>query len=88
MADQQASRRAFSDETTTVGVIGGGAWGTALGMHCARMGHPTLIWAREPEVVRDINDPAVRENTVFLKVRCLHLIAHLLFTCRCLVGPC
>lgn len=67
MADQQASRRAFSDETTTVGVIGGGAWGTALGMHCARMGHPTLIWAREPEVVRDINDPAVRENTVFLK---------------------
>ena len=46
---------------------GGGAWGTALAIHCARMGHRTLLWAREPEVVASVNGPA-RENTTFLKV--------------------
>lgn len=47
-----------------VGVIGAGAWGTALAIHAARMGHDTLIWAREEDVVRDINDK--RENRIFL----------------------
>ena len=37
-------------DRTEMGVIGGGAWGTALGIHCARMGHKVLLWAREPEV--------------------------------------
>lgn len=31
---------------TQVGVLGGGAWGTALAIHCARMGHEVMIWAR------------------------------------------
>jgi hypothetical protein len=44
------SRSGLSDERTQIGVIGGGAWGTALGIHCARMGHNVLLWAREPEV--------------------------------------
>jgi glycerol-3-phosphate dehydrogenase len=44
------SRSGLSDERTQIGVIGGGAWGTALGIHCARMGHKVLLWAREPEV--------------------------------------
>ncbi|KAK9797728.1 hypothetical protein WJX73_001344 [Symbiochloris irregularis] len=66
MAHTQEQRRTFTDETTSVGVVGGGAWGTALGMHCARMGHSVLIWAREEEVVRDINNPEVQENTVYL----------------------
>jgi glycerol-3-phosphate dehydrogenase (NAD(P)+) len=35
-----------------VGVIGGGAWGTALAIHAARMGHDVLLWALEPEVRR------------------------------------
>ena len=47
-----------------VGVIGAGAWGTALAMHTARMGHETLIWAREEQVVKDINE--ARENKIFL----------------------
>lgn len=64
----EPQRRTFTDERTNVGVVGGGAWGTALGMHCARMGHKVLVWAREHEVVRDINEPSVRENTVYLKV--------------------
>ncbi|GMH35922.1 hypothetical protein BSKO_03790 [Bryopsis sp. KO-2023] len=56
---------ALTTERTKVGVIGGGAWGTALGIHCARMGHDTLLWALEKEVVADINgDP--RENRTFL----------------------
>jgi len=46
------------------GVIGGGAWGTALAQVCARAGLETVIWAREPEVVADINGH--HENTLFL----------------------
>ena len=52
-----------------VGVIGGGAWGTALSAHCARMGHDTLLWARESDVVTSVNDPSIKENSTFLKVR-------------------
>ena len=57
------------DVLTSLKVSSGGAWGTALAAHCARMGHSTLLWAREPEVVADINDPDVRENRMFLKAR-------------------
>ena len=46
---------------------GGGAWGTALAIHAAKMGHATLLWAREPEVVASVNGPS-RENTMYLKV--------------------
>ncbi len=46
------------------GVIGGGAWGTALAQVCARAGLETTLWAREPDVVASIN--AVHENTSFL----------------------
>lgn len=48
----------------TAGVIGGGAWGTALALVCARAGLQTTLWAREPEVVEAIN--RTRENTTFL----------------------
>ncbi|WP_260597108.1 NAD(P)H-dependent glycerol-3-phosphate dehydrogenase [Sphingomonas endolithica] len=47
-----------------IGVIGGGAWGTALAQVAARGGEEVLLWAREPEVVASINDTHV--NTVFL----------------------
>jgi len=46
-----------------VGVIGGGAWGTALAQ-VASQGGDTLLWAREPEVVQSIAD--TRENRLFL----------------------
>ncbi|MDB5492917.1 MAG: hypothetical protein JWP86_254 [Phenylobacterium sp.] len=46
------------------GVIGGGAWGTALAQVCARAGLETVLWAREPDVVADINDH--HENRLFL----------------------
>lgn len=47
-----------------IGVIGGGAWGTALAQVAARGGQPVTLWAREPEVVESVN--SVRENRQFL----------------------
>ncbi|MFZ1102696.1 MAG: NAD(P)H-dependent glycerol-3-phosphate dehydrogenase [Hyphomicrobiaceae bacterium] len=49
---------------TNVGVVGGGAWGTALAQTVCRAGRSTLLWAREPEVVAEI--AARRTNTPFL----------------------
>lgn len=46
------------------GVIGGGAWGTALAQVCARAGREVTLWAREAEVVEAVN--VRHENTVFL----------------------
>jgi len=46
-----------------VGVIGGGAWGTALAQVAAEGGE-ALLWAREPEVVESINTR--HENGLFL----------------------
>ena len=47
-----------------LGVIGGGAWGTALAQVAAGGGRETLLWALEEEVVAGINDR--QENPVFL----------------------
>ncbi len=49
----------------TVGVIGGGAWGTALAQVIAAGGEDVILWAREPEVVASINE--AHENALFLK---------------------
>ncbi len=38
-----------------LGIIGGGAWGMALGAVAARAGHQALIWTRRPEVAERIN---------------------------------
>jgi len=48
-----------------VAVVGGGAWGTALAAHASRLGHEVSLWAREPDVVRDVN--GARENKTFLE---------------------
>ena len=47
-----------------LGIIGGGAWGTALAQVAATGGRDTVIWALEPEVVEAINGR--HENPVFL----------------------
>jgi glycerol-3-phosphate dehydrogenase (NAD(P)+) len=39
----------------SVGVIGGGAWGTALAQTLRLAGRRVVLWAREPETVEDIN---------------------------------
>jgi glycerol-3-phosphate dehydrogenase (NAD(P)+) len=46
------------------GVIGGGAWGTALAQVCARAGLATTLWAREADVVASVN--SAHENGAFL----------------------
>jgi glycerol-3-phosphate dehydrogenase (NAD(P)+) len=49
----------------TIGVIGGGAWGTALAQVMAAGGEDVLLWAREADVVTSINQ--AHENVSFLK---------------------
>ena len=48
-----------------LGIIGGGAWGTALAQVASAQGRETLLWAIEPEVVEAINER--RENAVYLQ---------------------
>lgn len=55
----------MNDQQKTIGVIGGGAWGTALAQAFASAERDVLIWAREPEVVGSIN--TAHENSMFLK---------------------
>ncbi|MDP9056849.1 MAG: NAD(P)-dependent glycerol-3-phosphate dehydrogenase [Pseudomonadota bacterium] len=49
---------------TPIGVIGAGAWGTALAAMLASDGSPVMLWAREAELVEEINVRAT--NTPFL----------------------
>jgi glycerol-3-phosphate dehydrogenase (NAD(P)+) len=48
----------------TVGVIGSGAWGTALALACARAGRAVTLWSHEPTVAQAI--AANRENALYL----------------------
>lgn len=48
----------------TIGVIGAGAWGTALAQLLSSQRRDILLWARESEVVQSINE--IHENTLYL----------------------
>ncbi|KTR82852.1 glycerol-3-phosphate dehydrogenase [Novosphingobium barchaimii] len=50
--------------TTQVGVIGAGAWGTALAQALASDGSEVSLWARESDLVREINQE--RRNSLYL----------------------
>jgi glycerol-3-phosphate dehydrogenase (NAD(P)+) len=47
-----------------IGIIGGGAWGTALALTARRAGRRVTLWAREEEVVAAINRD--HANPIFL----------------------
>jgi len=47
-----------------IGVVGAGAWGTALAATARRAGRDVTLWAREPEVVASI--AATGRNALFL----------------------
>lgn len=47
-----------------LGVIGAGAWGTALAQAAAGDGSEVLLWAREPDLAARIN--ATRKNDIYL----------------------
>jgi glycerol-3-phosphate dehydrogenase (NAD(P)+) len=48
----------------TVGILGAGAWGTALAQVCARARLGVTLWAREPEVAEAVNRD--HQNRLFL----------------------
>ena len=48
----------------SVGIIGGGAWGTALAQTARLAGREVLLWALEADVVAEVN--ARHANTPFL----------------------
>ena len=50
--------------TAQIGVIGAGAWGTALAQSLAADGTEVLLWAREPDLVAEINTR--RTNSLYL----------------------
>ena len=50
--------------SSAIGVIGAGAWGTALAQAMAGNGSEVLIWARESELVEEINTG--HTNSLFL----------------------
>jgi glycerol-3-phosphate dehydrogenase (NAD(P)+) len=54
----------MSNPKYPVGIIGGGAWGTALASVMAQIHDDVMLWAREDEVVASIN--TAHENSVFL----------------------
>lgn len=47
-----------------IGIIGAGAWGTALAVTCRRAGREVVLWAHEPEVARAVAE--TRENSRYL----------------------
>lgn len=48
-----------------IGIIGAGAWGTALAQSLANNGRDVTLWAREQRVVEGINE--THENPVFME---------------------
>jgi glycerol-3-phosphate dehydrogenase (NAD(P)+) len=54
----------MGDGIQRIGIVGAGAWGTALSLLARRAGREVVIWAREKEVVAAINER--HENPVFL----------------------
>ncbi|CAA7616808.1 Glycerol-3-phosphate dehydrogenase (NAD(P)+) [Magnetospirillum sp. LM-5] len=48
----------------SIGIVGAGAWGTALAATIRRAGRNVVLWAHEPEVVAGIN--ATRANAAYL----------------------
>ncbi len=53
-----------------IGIVGAGAWGTALAQCLSNAGREVVIWAREAQTVSDINEK--HENLVFLTGQKLH----------------
>src|SRR5690606_20663822 len=49
---------------SSVGIVGGGAWGTALAQTLAFAGRDVLLWAYEPDTIREIND--YHTNRIYL----------------------
>ena len=51
-------------DSGSIGVLGGGAWGTALAQVAAARNEKVILWVREPEVADYVN--SAHENRLFL----------------------
>jgi len=49
---------------SSIAILGGGGWGTALAVHLARAGHDARLWARDAALVADMRTR--RANAVYL----------------------
>ena len=47
-----------------IAVLGAGSWGTALAIHCARVGHSVRLWGRDAALMDDIQ--STRRNARYL----------------------
>ena len=47
-----------------VAILGAGSWGTALAVHCARVGHHVRLWGRDEALMDEI--ARTRENAAYL----------------------
>ncbi|MEC9066630.1 MAG: NAD(P)H-dependent glycerol-3-phosphate dehydrogenase [Pseudomonadota bacterium] len=54
----------MSAREAAIGVVGAGAWGTALAQMLASDGRDVLLWARESDLVREVNES--RRNPLYL----------------------
>ena len=59
-----------------VGVIGGGAWGTALAQTMALAGHDVRLWAYESDTIREINQAGLTVVLVEQNARAALKLAH------------
>jgi glycerol-3-phosphate dehydrogenase (NAD(P)+) len=50
--------------TTTIGILGAGAWGTALAVAVSRAGHEVVLWGRDEAAIAALR--ATRENAALL----------------------
>lgn len=48
--------------TERIGVLGGGSWGTALGILLANKGYDVSMWLRNKEQIKEINNSRVNEK--------------------------
>ena len=47
-----------------IAILGAGSWGTALAVHCGRVGHDVRLWGRDPGLMDVI--ATARENAGYL----------------------
>jgi glycerol-3-phosphate dehydrogenase (NAD(P)+) len=64
MLNQLAIKKTRTNTMTKIGVIGAGAWGTALAHVMANEGKEVTLWSRTPEIVATIE--AMQENDKYL----------------------
>ena len=60
----------------SVGIVGAGAWGTALGIVARRAGRDVLIWAHEATTVVDINQKCLSPLVLLFRFRRIVITFH------------